>query len=356
MTSRASASPLLLCALLLGAGVLAACGESDPGDPDEGFQFPDLGSADLGGPDLGPPDEGPLDEGVPPDGSITDGGGVPAFQSDLTIFLTTSSLVRSLPAVTAEMSQLGFTAMGVYDIDASLDGPELIGLVGADVYVQIDRSATRIVFEERGTLTLGGEDFAPSALVAGRLDPNGFEPMLLAVQGSEAYVVDPTDLTADGPIDLRREGLPFLPRSLTRNRFRSTPDPLLALDEQSSTLYWFSRFDGEFRPVLAPVLGEPDPQPVDPRVCGEDEVITASSMFSAYIDAAAGPLFEQTNLVLISGSDAYVLEQNEVRTCFSEPLDLRNASSMPIEPAFGTGYDLDDDGLPDAIFVVQRQL
>ena len=309
------------------AGMAASGGTSDAGEDSGGDA-----SADAP-PDVDDAMTSNVDSSMdaPADGPMEAGDASAATQSRMTVVLpggTVQLLANDVPG-----NPLLFQAGAPFDHD---------GLPGQDIFVAEGSTRWRFdvtlqKFVEPSTLDDAlGAPLAPDLLLSG--DLQGSPEQMIGMFGSDARLYNfPAQQFGDAIALL--EALPdagttpFTPRSAATVDLTGTGSGVTAVRSGSDALYIFDVNTGLFVSVVASPTSCSAPGPA----------IRADVIFSAALGVAT------ETVILIEGSDAWLLDLSGAFPCFNGPIPLVDSSNDPITPDFAFGWDFDGNGTDDVV-------
>ncbi len=313
---------------------LTACGDGDPPAVDGGPPAEDAGGrADSGPrPDAGPGDAGGEDAGAP-DAGAPDAGPL-VEQTRVTALLSPS--IITLHVIDDLGAPLVLEAAHAFDHD-TVPGEQFFASTGSDRVQLGPIAAPDVTFTGAVSWAdTAGAALSPDLIFAGAIGAN--PEVLIGTFGSQARLYDfATGRFGDAvPLTESPGGAPFVPISATTVDL-GTGAQIVALKAGSDNLYLF---DGSAFVAF----------PVAPTRCSNGTAIHPTIVVGAEI-AGQTPPGGADSVILIEGSDAYVLESVSPTVCFGNPYPLVDADGAPVTPELAFGIDYDGNGTDDLILL-----
>ena len=304
----------------------ADTGTTDTGPVTDTGPTSDSGPAMDSGADGGPGDSGPGDAG--------DGGGT-VMQSRATIVLASPV---TLPIVDEAGAPMVLTASAAYDHDTT-PGESIFGSDGPNRREMTSVTPPTVTF---GAATPWEDGAAapldPDFLFAGAIVGSG--QALIGVFGTDARIYDFASDAFSMPVALvTTGGTAFSPISATTVNVAPGAPVVAAIHASSPDVWVFNTGSGEFDSIIA-----------SPVTCSDGTAIMADHIVAARFAAITPPIGEDS-LILISGSDAYLLTTISPGYCFSDAFALVDADGAALTPDAAFGWDFNGDGNDDLILV-----
>ena len=114
---------------------------------------------------------------------------------------------------------------------------------------------------------------------------------------------------------------------------------LIALEVGSPTLYSFDSLLGRFGAIPGPLV-----------TCAASTIIEPSLVVGATLDGFTPPGGAES-MILVEGSDAFVLLQITPSVCFSDAVPLVDEAGVSLAPEIAYGIDFDEDGDDDLVLI-----
>lgn len=320
---------LALAAVVL----LASCGdETDPVDAGR-----DAGSVDAGSRG----DTGPMNDAGPRDDADTDAGtdagadaGMPVTQSRVTVYIL-PGMVVTFDAVDDTGAPLVITAAGAFDHDG-MGGESGFVSSGATRHRANGVTGTDLSFVNPVAWVDGsGAALDPDLILSGTLGVGA--PGFVGIFGSDARIYDFGTGVYGAAIPITKtDGSPFTPISATTVDL-GTGTAIVALEAATSSLW---SFDGTAFANVLPV----------PATCMTGTTIDANLVVGATLAGFPTPLAVDS-VILVEGSDAFVLQQITPAVCFSEAVPIVDEAGASLTPEIAYGIDFDDDMDDDLVII-----